>query len=250
MESKSDKSLELLTAIVKGDAEMEDGIAELKREGISSLQDALHVLKNGAKDDGSADAAARPDFASMRRRANPSMVADIQHVVPEVPFVFDGVFYDPADIKRFNGQELHFFTAPDKDHMLVVDDRDLMVDWLQFEYFQRYRDTPSLPQNTRVNPGAVWFEHDDLTGGRISCGPNRGFWRLSKVTYDDLFGGDWNDRISSFEMWSIGVVQLSDAKNYEGPLWYHVAPAGTGYASVRSLRTYGWNDITSSCACW
>ncbi|MFI5554293.1 hypothetical protein [Streptomyces sp. NPDC051738] len=250
VEPKSDKSLDLLTAIVKGDAEIEDGIAELKREGITSLEEGLHILKEEAEANGSEGAVAGPDFASMRRKADPSVVANIKHVVPEVPFVLDGTFYDPAAIERFNGQELHFFTSPGKDHMLVVDDRNLMVDWLQFEYFQRYRDIPSLPRNQRMNPGAIWFEDDDLKGGRIGCGPNRGFWRLSKVKYDPLFGGDWNDRISSFEMWSIGVVQLSDAKNFEGPLWYHVVPAGTGYASVRSLRPYGWNDRTSSCGDW
>ncbi|MFD9123568.1 hypothetical protein [Kitasatospora sp. NPDC059571] len=249
MEPKSNNALELLTAIVNGDAEMEDGIAELKREGVSSLEEALQVLKDeAAQTKGSADAAAWPDFASMRRKAPPSVVANIKHVIPEVPFVLDGTLYDPSDIERFNGQELHFFTSPGKEHMLVVDDRDLMADWLQFEYFQRYRDISSPPLKYRMSPGAIFWEHDDLNGLAIGLGPNLGYWRLSEVSLG-LFTGDWNDRISSFEMWTVGVVQLSDAKNFEGPFFYHVIPPG-GYGSVPSLRPYGWNDRTSSCGDW
>ncbi|MEU3317268.1 hypothetical protein ABZ743_31960 [Streptomyces sp. NPDC006662] len=244
VESQSNRSLELLTAIVKGDAGVEDGIAELRREGISSLKEALLVLRTEGQANGSTGTATRPDFTTMRRKPPVTRVRNIKHSVPQVPFVLDGILYDPTDIQRFNGQELHFFTSPGKDHMLAVDDRDVMVDWLQFDYFERYRDISSIPLSEHMVAGAFWFEDDDMNGARIFATPNTGFWRLSKV------GDDWNDRISSFEMWSVGVVQLSDNLNFEGPFFYHIAPEGSSYASVRSLTPYGWNDRASSCGDW
>jgi len=250
VEPKRGKALELLTAIAQGEAEMEDGLAELKREGVSSLEEALRVIKDEAAQGKRSTAATRPDFASMRRKAPQSVVAKIKHVVPEVPFVFDGTLYDPADIERFNGRELHFFTSPDQEHMLAVDDRDLMTDWLQFEYFQRYRDVSSHSMKTHESPHATWWEHDDLWGYAIGLTPNLGYWRLSEVSLGGgLFADNWNDKISSFEMWSIGVVQLSDEADFMGPFFYHVVPPG-GYASVTSLRPYGWNDRASSCGDW
>ncbi|MFB6842653.1 hypothetical protein [Streptomyces sp. NPDC056361] len=241
------KAMELLKAIVSGDAEMEDGLAELRSDGIVSLEDALTVLKQEVKVDQLVDGP-RPDFQALRRSPSEREVSSIEHVVPEVPFLLGGTLYEPQDITRFNGQELHFFTSPNADRMLAVDDRDTMADWLQYEYFDRYRDI-SKAAEFRVVPGATWFEHDYLQGAALFSHKDRGYQRLSQISMG-LFAGDWNDKISSFSMRAIGVVQLSDAYYYYGPFWYYVVPAGTPYAEVLSLTPYGWNDRASSVGCW
>lgn len=245
-EQQNGKAIELLKAIVAGDAEMGDGLAELRNGGITSLEDALYALKQEVKIDELVDVR-QPDFQALRRSPSAEAISRTEHVVPEMPFLLNGTWYEPQDITRFNGQDLNVITSPNADHMLAVDNRDVMADWLQFEYFERYRDIAQTAE-FRVTPGATWFEDDNLRGYALFAHKNRGYQRLSKISMG-LFG-DWNDKISSFSMRAIGVVQLSDAYFYYGPFWYHVVPAGTPYAEVLSLRPYGWNDRASSVGCW
>ncbi|MBV7509793.1 hypothetical protein KW850_32510 [Bacillus sp. sid0103] len=49
--------------------------------------------------------------------------------------------YDPKDITRFNGHELHFVKAPSGDYLLVVDDQELMNYWVRLAYHEilKYR---------------------------------------------------------------------------------------------------------------
>ncbi|MEU9047915.1 MULTISPECIES: hypothetical protein [unclassified Kitasatospora] len=245
-ESKKNNALELLRAIVKGDAEIEDGLADLKAEGVSSLEDALSILKEEVKVHKWVDGP-QPDFRKLRRHPRPEVVSSIKHVVPEVPFVLHGTWYEPQDITRFNGQELHFFTSPDSDHMLVVDDRDLMADWLQFAYFEKYRDFTHIQLSDFG--GTIWYQDDNTRGWSIAANQNRGYWNLLSETMG--FFGDWNDKISSFTMQGgVTVMQLSDDINFGGPFFYHTIPAGTGFEAVQSLNPFGWNDRASSCATW
>lgn len=46
------------------------------------------------------------DFAFLSKRTSQEVAHSIVHAVPEVPFVLDGITYDPTEIKRFNGQAL------------------------------------------------------------------------------------------------------------------------------------------------
>ena len=51
-----------------------------------------------------------------------------------MPFVLNGTLYDPKDINRFDGQELHFAVAVSRDHMLAIDDLDVIGRWWQYIY--------------------------------------------------------------------------------------------------------------------
>lgn len=46
------------------------------------------------------------DFAPLGNRTSKNVASGIVHVTPEIPFVLDGVAYDPRDIHRFDGQAL------------------------------------------------------------------------------------------------------------------------------------------------
>jgi hypothetical protein len=48
------------------------------------------------------------DFTPLGKRTPQNVASGIVHVAPEVPFVLDGVAYDPKDINRFDGQALVF----------------------------------------------------------------------------------------------------------------------------------------------
>ena len=80
----------------------DDGIFDL--EGI-----AKHIIKRIKKDiDVGKNEPRLIDFTPLCKRTPQDVASGIVHVVPEVPFVLDGIFYDPKDISRFDGQALVF----------------------------------------------------------------------------------------------------------------------------------------------
>jgi hypothetical protein len=48
------------------------------------------------------------DFAPLGKRTPKDLASSIIHVAPEVPFVLDGIAYEPEDIRRFDGKALIF----------------------------------------------------------------------------------------------------------------------------------------------
>jgi hypothetical protein len=48
------------------------------------------------------------DYTLLGRPTTPEVARGIVHTVPEVPFILDGVTYDPKDIGRFDGKALVF----------------------------------------------------------------------------------------------------------------------------------------------
>jgi hypothetical protein len=241
------RAFNLIAAIVAGDADMKDGVASLTKEGISSLEDALLVLKQ--------ELSTRTlnedpiDFRQLRKESPPEATSHIKHIVPEFPFILHGTEYEPQDITRFDGQELHFIATPNSDHMLAVDDRNLIVDWWQFSYFDRYRESPNQHIRSDIPEARTNFRDDpNLRGYVLPANANRGYERLSEV--DRGIFGDWNDVISSFSMSGVQVAQLHEHKYYGGESFSWVLPYGTEYGEVRDLGPYGWGDRASSVGTW
>lgn len=79
-------------------------------DGILNLEDAVeHMLKRIRNDIELRKTEPRlVDFAHLGRRTPPDTARGIVHPAPEVPFVLDGVTYEPQDIRRLNGQALLF----------------------------------------------------------------------------------------------------------------------------------------------
>ncbi len=90
--SKSDnhpnKALELLSAIVVGDAAIEDIAAELRRRGIESVNGVLEMVRKVARERVAAQAnAIRPiNLQAMRKKSSPERVSRIVQRVPKFPF--------------------------------------------------------------------------------------------------------------------------------------------------------------------
>jgi hypothetical protein len=263
-EAKHNIAFALLAAIVAGDAAIEDGLAELRSEGIESLDEMLSLLRQNLRERerDQTQAVRSISLQRTRRETSPERVARIVQRVPEVPFILNGVTYEPEDITRFNGQELHSVAAPAGDHMLVVDDRELIERWWQFSYLERYRQSgdqlggrPSSANGAagltrEFHPRTWFFEHIDMGGSSIYLDKDRGYYDLTKVSLDWPFGGDWNDTISSYWMIGTGVAVLHDDIHWTGQTHSTVLGYPPPDTRVANLNLFGWNDRASSLETW
>jgi hypothetical protein len=93
-------------------------------DGIYDLEGAAeHILKRVKKDFELQKIEPRLiDFSLIKKRTSPEVACSIFHAVPEVPFILDGVEYDPKDIQRFNGEALLYIpvVAADKSERLQI----------------------------------------------------------------------------------------------------------------------------------
>jgi hypothetical protein len=207
-----------------------------------------------------ADAIRQVDL--QRRQKTPQdVVARIVQRVPRIPVVLNGVTYDPEDITRFNGRELHFIAAPAGDHVLAVDDRDLMQNWWRLTYLEQYRRSgPSLAAGAQPMPNGspaqarefhprTWFYEDiNLGGSQIYLDANRGYYDLTEVSMGVF--GDWNDEISSFWMIGTHVTVLHEDVRWTGQTFTVVRPHDEAEFKQLSLLSVGWNDRASSLETW
>ena len=237
-QSQPIRALSLLSAITMGNATIEDLATELRKKGLDLPYS--EILKKTPQD------------------------SRIEQRVPQIPFILNGIMYDPKDITRFNGQELHFVPAPSGDHLLVVDNRALINSWLHFAYleqneyrsFQRVRVTPGtggdpvpwwynlhVPGGT-LPPGATCFEHIHMQGSSLDVRPNRGYKNLVKKDMGVLgIYGNWNDAISSVRMSQISHVTLFEHINWQGQTL-------NLFRDEPDLRSHGWNDRASGVAAY
>ena len=284
--SKSDnhpnKALELLSAIVVGDAAIEDIATELRRHGIESVNGVLEMVRKVARERVAAqENAIRPiNLQGMRKKSSPERVSRIVQRVPKIPFLLNGTMYDPKDIVRFNGHELHLVPVVTGKHMVAVEDRDVIANWWLLTYLSGAPEDDSIeyggmgpgPQSAPpVGPeefhfegeappvSTKFYEHPDLQGDYLELKPNRGYWDLTKVS-SGLFGWgtDWNDRISSVSMYFTKVCVLHDDIHWEGStltiLEAKIPSGGGGGGAVhppaRALGLVGWDDRASSIETW
>ncbi|MGS2751249.1 hypothetical protein ACVAMH_31185 [Bacillus zanthoxyli] len=243
------RALALLTAITSGEAVVEDIAKELRNEGIQSLEELIVILRENIKEakEDEINAMKPINFQNWRRKTSQESISNIVQKVPKVPFILNGTMYDPEDITRFNGQELHFILAPEADHMLVVDDRDLIADWWSLAYFERFKNS-SMQHETEMQtrmrliiPHTGFFEDVNFSGYALGLLPNRGYNRLSSVVRG--FFGDWNDEISSVSMIGTNITVLYEHKNWAGATL-------TLTGSESDLHRLGWGDRASSIATW
>ncbi|MFD3875506.1 hypothetical protein [Streptomyces sp. NPDC058623] len=246
------KALALLSAIVAGDADIQDGVAELKKYEIESTGDLLSELSEGIK--AAQDGGQTLNFDQIPDETPRDLIRGIIQIIPEVPFILNGTMYDPKDIVRFNGQELHFVASLSGDHMLAIDDRNLFARWRQITRLEQYlQESRSVPVSKDLssshillgppNPMTGFNEHINFEGDWLNCRKNRGFRKL----------GSWNDEISSFKMVGTQVAELHEHVDYLGQSWSKVLPysaSGNYYYEEPNLHRYGWGDRASSVGTW
>jgi hypothetical protein len=269
--TKQTKVLDLLFAVALGDATQEDVVTALRDEGVESVAALIAAFREAAK-------VYKTDFApsliSLERLSSklpspPEPAAHIVHPIPKLPFLLNGTLYDPKDIQRFNGRELHLSPAARHDYILAVDDGDVMIKWWQLLYLQtvtlhnpleqyQYGDYQFgiEPQNTGIggpiviitppktpSPVSMFWEDMNFDGEGFVLHANRGYANLKKKGRGFLGLGDWNDVISSVQMQGTHVCILHEHINWAGSTL-------TLFSSEPYLARSGWNDRASSVETW
>lgn len=268
---------ELIAAVAKGDAgsadltHTEEVVAGLREKGIDSLDLLVAVLMRAARQSTDTSRAAQPIDIRTFAQPTPKEIAErIRHKPPLVPFVLNGTLYDPQDINRFDGRELHFVAGSSRDELVAFDDRNVIARFWEQTYVAAMAGTlatagagdSAAPDDamglagTRawVGPWYAWPDCDDGNGAyyysdagpdwgsTLYCPPNRGYRQLSKVCRGFLCTGDWNDVISACQGCNIHVIAMYEHKDWGGSSY-------TGW-NQSQLSYLGWNDRASGVACW
>ncbi len=275
--SPIDRAVDLVVAIARGDAFPEDVPSHVKREGHEDDLDAMIAsLGEAARQARDPALPHQPIDPSIFARPNPPEMFKDKVYRMELPFLHDGVVYDPQDIARFNGQELHLVTL--RGQVLAFAGRKSIARIWELLYVTRNVDPTrntslAIPELTVSDMGPVPPEYifpdideDDIGshfyehawhggyGDHLFCPKNRGYERLSEVCRGFLCTDDWNDIISSFRCWSTAfescnIAQLCDHAGYWGLTLTSIGDGRECYA-YHELDTIGFNDITSSVGAW
>ena len=266
------RALELVGAVAHRDAAPQDIVAELRKNGFDSLDVLVAVLARAASQPADRRRAERP--VDVRRFSQPTpreLVERIEHRAPKIPFVLNGTLYDPEDVRRFNGHELHFVVGSRGNELLAFDDRNVIARVWELTYVASLSGAPGgyrpgdvarqdmAPPQPRDGPetfpGGRWppvgdpgayFYEDSGPGGwgeSLYLRPNRGYPDLTKVGRGVLGFGDWNDVISAFRGHEVQIVVLHEHINWTGN-------SLTNQYSASSMDYLGWNDRASSVETW
>jgi hypothetical protein len=239
----ADRPLDLISAVARGDAQREDVVAALKDQGIDSLDLLVEVLSNA-----SSKRAAKPEpFSPIdpRRAASRQKVESV-HQVLKLPFMLNGTLYDPADIKRFDGQELHFVGGSAREPILAVDDRELMDRWWQFSHISRMaRPMGDEPAKTLTAEGDGDDGIDTMShGGGGAAGGGGGFptdWTVEHPPHGVGSGSSTGPVVND--------AYFYEDVNYRGDKLYLVR--GRAFPDLTEIPwtffgTGDWNDTVSS----
>lgn len=266
------RALELIGAVANRDANPEDIVSQMRNEGVDALDVVVAALAGQARQQ-PADrrSAQRPiDVRGFSRQTPPELAASIVHKVPKVPFVLNGTLYDPEDVRRFDGRELHFVNVHDE--LVAFDDRDVIARAWELMYVAPRTETqfiapanqpqrpvafssyPTGPENYGPGPwpwwpevgaaGAYFYEDSGYEGwgAKLFLQPNRGYWDLTQVCRGFLCTGDWNDVISAVHCHHTSVCVLHEHINMQGSTYTCCA--------CKELDSAGWNDRASSVETW
>jgi hypothetical protein len=271
-EARSDRlsrALELIGAVAHRDAYPEDIVAQLRNEGFDALDVVVAALAGQARKQPAARRRAqRPiDVRSFWTPTPPELAAQIVHKVPKVPFVLNGTLYDPEDVRRFDGRELHFLVKGDE--LVAFEDRDVMARAWELMFVAPRTETPLIapanqlarggPEGPAPWPWWPWDSDDDAGtyfyedsgyegwGAELYLRQNYGYWDLTEVCRGFLCSDDWNDVISA-----VGCF----FKGGSGPticvLHEHINMQGSTLTccGCKELDSFGWNDRASSVETW
>lgn len=268
-----------LAALAAGDAEPQEIVASLRRQQVDALDLIVELLDRMARASRPSPSVRRIDVQALRRpNAERATHPRKRMTRPAAqPFLLRGTLYDPQDVTRFradNLPDLHFVHSG-ADHLLAIDDIDVMENWWQTSYLSSLTvrrtfgsddvllgpetDPPGGVRPTYFGPveaggGVVphhyavvgpytnFYEHPDKEGSRyvLRSGDEDGDLTTN---HTGLFGwGDsWNDRISSIELVGTGIAIL-----YE-----HVDFAGWSFTVTQYCPNVGsFNDLASSVKTW
>ncbi|WP_244417005.1 peptidase inhibitor family I36 protein [Streptomyces hygroscopicus] len=277
--------LDLISAIAAGDATREEVVAALRNEGIDSLDVLVDILAHVTRKNSRNEALTHPvDLQRTSLQSRPQSHRPTVHKIPRLPFLLRGTLYDPEDIERFNGQELHFVAAQTGDCTLVIDDRELMERWWQLSSLSAaakgyqhggYHWSSGVRPQGNPAPTVPSLPEPDIPSPHGTSGPE-GYGTASAPPGPPrtVFWEDVNYEGSSIELnanrgyhdltevpytffgtgdWNDTISSVQMVYTNFAVLYEHVNLAGstfTCYHGESNLTQHGWNDRASSLETW
>jgi hypothetical protein len=284
--TRAEDTLGLISAVAAGDAVLEDVTRALRDQGVDALDVVVIALAEVTKNSRSRRTAQRLDPQCLSHATPAEAMSRAEHALPDRPFLLRGTLYDPPDIARFNGQELHFIAGRDPSQYLAIDDRAVMEDWWRMTYISAnssYQPNKTVTAEGSGSVSVTTFGGVDAPGGGTivvghgnggSSGPE-GFSGLSGPpplephtnfyedvnfggsrlrlepgrAYDDLTEVSWT--IFGTGDWNDTISSIQLVATQTAVLFEHVGRAGSTFTAVESRGDIGWfNDLASSCATW
>ena len=155
--------------------------------------------------------------------------AKLVHKEPEVPFILNGVLYQPEQIHLFDGQRLGF----------TIGENGILYAFLNYDVLRVFlSDQPASTLMRASSQYSVFY-------GCINFGGLDRLWVLPNTTLHTLTYMD--DDISSMKISSYATCgcTLFEYENLQGD--YFDVPGGSEWPN---LGTYGWDDRASSLVVW
>jgi hypothetical protein len=159
-----DKVLDALSHGTLSELKEDEILEALREEGVKNLEELVRRLSKSIRDlENKYIQRSIPLDLELLSKPTPSeIVSKIVHKVPKLPFIIGNTEYDPTDINRFNGQELHFVLAthPRGDDVLIVfrEKMNPLMNYLQMKYISQLGSVWALGYAwpTDWPPGPAW----------------------------------------------------------------------------------------------
>jgi hypothetical protein len=203
LKALSTSSLHKLTA--------DEILMALKEDGVESLKGLVTRLTKTIRDsaDLSPQSLRRISLQLLSRQTPKKPDSTIVHRVPKLSFVLDGTQYDPKDIRRFNGRELHFVvgsqSAP-RNALLAFEDRNILTNWLQII---------SLSKFAGLNVASTSPSQSSDLGILVHGGEHGPNPPGSAAVYPRPLQGDPQSGVY-YEDGTVDEVQMFEAAGYQG----------------------------------
>ncbi|MET8878107.1 hypothetical protein [Nocardia sp. NPDC004604] len=277
-EQPNDATKEILSALAGGAITTQEATSQLRTKNIDALETLVTIIAGA---DTAASARSKQTILGPEQLRNRTHTEfPTKHKAPYLPILVSGTLYDPPDINRFDGVELHFI--PKKDHIVAIDDRHLVEEVWQHSYLSNALENyqyggyqpeggvrpaggPDIvagrPPRTQGGGASVdvlanydidttyFYEHFGFEGEKISLPKDRGYHKLSDVGRGSFGLSDWNDVISSISTMN-RITVLYEHVDWGGSTLTLENPNGTGKFYWDELRSMGWDDRTSSVGTW
>jgi hypothetical protein len=284
--SHQDRLLGLISAVAAGDAAREDVAAELRDAKVDALDVLIDVLAQATQKTHVRRASARRVDPQQLAGTLPARGAtETVHRPPTQPFLLRGTVYDPQDIARFNGTDLHVVSAPGREELLAFDDRTVMENWWQLSYVSATLASSDAPlktvkaEPTGIHPTTITGTPQPGRPGIPDPGPSSGpegfvvptsapapiiphtnFWEDinfegSRIElkpgweYDDLTEVSYT--FFGTGDWNDTISSVQLVSTGTAVLWEHINRGGSSFTTTSNVAHLGWfNDLASSCATW
>jgi hypothetical protein len=282
--SDQDHLLALVSAVAAGDAAREDVAAELRDANVEALDVLIDVLARATQKTHVRRASARRfDPQELPGTAPAPRVTGGAHRPPTQPFLLRGTVYDPQDITRFDGTDLHVVFAPGREELLAFDDRSVMENWWQLSYVSASLETSDARLTTlkpeTTHPTTITTTPQPGRPGVPDPGPSSGpegfviptsapapiiphtnFWEdinFEGSRIDLKPGWEYSDLTKvSYTFfgtgdWNDTISSVQLVATRSAVLWEHINRGGSSFTATSNVAHLGWfHDLASSCATW